>query len=142
MHTEIKDIIDYKKYNIVNRLFQLVMVAEKELQGYQLMKMKTSFTPRSASTVPSRTAMAFGARSTMTTSASRSPSTSSTPSTIALHTTDPSKASVLQGAEAVKPSSSTVAMVLATSSVTAQTRKPTFVQLTEVMYVLVILKMI
>jgi hypothetical protein len=109
------------------------MVAEKELQGHQLMKTKTSFTPHSASMAPSRTATAFGARSTMTTSASRPPSMSSTPSTIALHTMDLSKASVLQGVEAVKPSSSTVAMVLATSSVTAPTRKPTFVQLTEVM---------
>jgi hypothetical protein len=53
MHTTIKDIIDYKKYNIVNRLFQLVMVAEKELQGHQLMKTKTSFTPHSASMAPS-----------------------------------------------------------------------------------------
>jgi hypothetical protein len=40
--------------------------------------------------------------------ASRPPSTSSTPSTTAPHTTDPSKASVLQGAGAAKPSSSTV----------------------------------
>jgi hypothetical protein len=31
--TEIQDIVDYTEYNIVNRLFQLVMLAEKELQG-------------------------------------------------------------------------------------------------------------
>jgi hypothetical protein len=31
--TEIQDIIDYKEYNTVNRLFQLAMLAEKELQG-------------------------------------------------------------------------------------------------------------
>jgi hypothetical protein len=31
MQTEIQDIIDYKEYNIVNRLFQLAMLVEKEL---------------------------------------------------------------------------------------------------------------
>jgi hypothetical protein len=40
--TEIQDIIDYMEYNIVNHLFQLAMLAEKELQGRQLMKTKTS----------------------------------------------------------------------------------------------------
>jgi hypothetical protein len=44
----------------------------------------------------------------MTTLASRSPSTSSTPSTTAPHAIDLSKASVLQGAGVVKPSSSTI----------------------------------
>jgi hypothetical protein len=71
------------------------MLAEKELQGRQLTKMKTSFAPRPASTTPSRTAIPFGARSSTTTSASRPPSTSSTPSTIAPHAMDLSKASVL-----------------------------------------------
>jgi hypothetical protein len=45
LHTEIQDILDYKEYNIVNHLCQLAMLAEKELQGHQPMKMKTSFTP-------------------------------------------------------------------------------------------------
>jgi hypothetical protein len=31
LRTEIQDIVDYKKYNIVNHLFQLAMLAEKEL---------------------------------------------------------------------------------------------------------------
>jgi hypothetical protein len=44
----------------------------------------------------------------MTTLASCSPSTSSTPSTTAPHAMDPSKASILQGAGATMPSSSTV----------------------------------
>jgi hypothetical protein len=35
LQTEIQDIIDYKEYNIVNRLFQLAMLVEKELQGRQ-----------------------------------------------------------------------------------------------------------
>jgi hypothetical protein len=38
LHTEIQDIIDYKEYNIVNRLFQLAMLATKKVQGRQLMK--------------------------------------------------------------------------------------------------------
>jgi hypothetical protein len=60
LHTEIQDIVDYKEYNIVNRLFQLAMLAEEELQGRQPMKMKTSFMPRSTSTAPSRTATPSG----------------------------------------------------------------------------------
>jgi hypothetical protein len=70
LRTKIQDIIDYKEYNIVNHLFQLAMLAKKELQGCQLIKMKTSFTPRSTSTAPSRTVMPSGARSLMMNSAS------------------------------------------------------------------------
>jgi hypothetical protein len=33
LRTEIQDIIDYKEYNTVNHLFQLAILAEKELQG-------------------------------------------------------------------------------------------------------------
>jgi hypothetical protein len=84
------------------------MVAEKELQGHQLMKTKTSFTPRSTSTAPSRTTTPSGAHSSMSNSASRPPFMSLTPSTTAPHAMDPSKASVLQGAAEAKPSSSTV----------------------------------
>jgi hypothetical protein len=84
------------------------MLAKKELQGHQLMKMKTSFMPRSTSTALSRTATPLGAHSLTMNSTSRPPSTSLTPSTIASHATDPSKASVLWGAGAAKPSSSTV----------------------------------
>jgi hypothetical protein len=95
LHTEIQDIVDYKEYNIVNRLFQLAMLAEEELQGRQPMKMKTSFMPRSTSTAPSRTATPSGARFSTMNSASRPPSTSLTPSTTVPHAMDPSKASVL-----------------------------------------------
>ena len=35
LRCEIQDIIDYKEYNTTNRLFQLAMLAEKELQGYR-----------------------------------------------------------------------------------------------------------
>jgi hypothetical protein len=33
LHTEIQDMVDYKEYNTVNHLFQLAMLAKKELQG-------------------------------------------------------------------------------------------------------------
>jgi hypothetical protein len=84
------------------------MLVEKQLLGCQLTKTKTSFTPRSASTVPAQTTMPYGAHSSMTTLASRPPSMSSTPSTIAPHATDLSKAYVLQWAGAVKSSSPTI----------------------------------
>jgi hypothetical protein len=84
------------------------MLAKKELQGHQPMKMKISFTHCSTSMAPSWTATPSGARSSMTNLASRPPFTSSTPSTTAPHATDPSKASVLQGVGAAKPSSSTI----------------------------------
>jgi hypothetical protein len=31
LHTKIQDLVDYKEYNTINRLFQLVMLAKKEL---------------------------------------------------------------------------------------------------------------
>jgi hypothetical protein len=108
LQTKIQDIVDYKEYNIVNCLFQLAMLAKKELQGRQPMKMKTSFMPHSAPIAPSRTAMPSRAHSSMPPSASCAPSTWLTPSTAAPHAMDPSKTSVLQGAAAAKPSSSTV----------------------------------
>jgi hypothetical protein len=43
--TEIQDIVDYKEYNTVNHLFQLAMLAEKELQGRQPTRVKSSFMP-------------------------------------------------------------------------------------------------
>jgi hypothetical protein len=69
------------------------MLAEKELQGRQSTKMKTSFIPRSASTTPSQTATHFGAHSSMITLASRPPSTLLTPS--APRAMDSSKTSIL-----------------------------------------------
>jgi hypothetical protein len=64
--------------------------------------------PCSTSTATSRTATPLKAHSSMMNSASPPTSTSSTPSTTAPHDMDPSKASILQGAGAAKPSSSTV----------------------------------
>jgi hypothetical protein len=64
--------------------------------------------PHSTSMAPSRTTTPLGAHSSMMNSASRPPFMSLTTSTTAPHATDLSKASVLQGAGAAKPSSSIV----------------------------------
>jgi hypothetical protein len=53
LRTEIQDIVDYRDYNIVNHLIQLAMLAEKELQGRQLTRLKSSFMPRHTSMTPS-----------------------------------------------------------------------------------------
>jgi hypothetical protein len=53
LRTEIQDIVDYKEYNTVNHLFQLSILAEKELQDRQPTRVKSSFTPRHPSTTPS-----------------------------------------------------------------------------------------
>jgi hypothetical protein len=79
LRTEIQDIIDYKEYNIVNHLFQLAMLAEKELQGRQLTIVKSSFTPHHTSTKPSTSHAPPIAHFSMTPSTSRAPSTSTTP---------------------------------------------------------------
>jgi hypothetical protein len=45
---EIQDIVDYKEYHSIQRLFHLSMLAEKELQGHQQQRSST-FTPHHAS---------------------------------------------------------------------------------------------
>jgi hypothetical protein len=79
LRTEIQDIVDYKEYNIVNRLFQLAMLAEKELQGLQPTRWKSLFTPHNTSTTPSTSCAPPTARFSMTPSTSHAPSTSTTP---------------------------------------------------------------
>ena len=57
LRREIQDIVDYKEYNDINRLFQLACLAEKELQGRQ-QRTRSNFgststsTPGQASTTP------------------------------------------------------------------------------------------
>jgi hypothetical protein len=79
LRTEVQDIVDYKEYNTVNRLFQLAMLAEKELQGQQLTRVKTSFTPCHPSTTPSTLRAPATAHFLTTPSTTRAPSTSTTP---------------------------------------------------------------
>jgi hypothetical protein len=77
--TEIQDIIDYKEYNTVNHLFQLAMLAEKELQGRQPTRLKSSFTPRHTSMTPSTSRAPGTAHFSTTPSTSRVPSISMAP---------------------------------------------------------------
>jgi hypothetical protein len=79
LQTKIQDIIDYKEYNTGNRLFQLAMLAEKELQGQQLTRVKNSFTPRHTSMTPSTSCAPATTHFLTTPSTSRAPSTSTTP---------------------------------------------------------------
>jgi hypothetical protein len=79
LEIKIQDIVDYKEYNTVNHLFQLAMLAEKELQGRQLTRLKSSFTPHHTSTTPSTSRAPATAHFSMTPSTSRAPSTSTTP---------------------------------------------------------------
>jgi hypothetical protein len=79
LRTEIQDIVDYKESNTVNRLFQLVILAEKELQGRQLIRANSSLTPRHTSTTPSTSHAPATAHFLTTPSTSRAPSTSTTP---------------------------------------------------------------
>jgi hypothetical protein len=47
---EIQDIVDYKEYHSMQRLFQLAMLVEKELQGHQQQQRNNTFMPRQLST--------------------------------------------------------------------------------------------
>jgi hypothetical protein len=73
LQTKIQDIADYKEYNTINHLFQLAMLAEMELQGRQLTRAKSSFTPRHSTTTPSTSCAPATARFSMTPSTSRAP---------------------------------------------------------------------
>jgi hypothetical protein len=46
LQREIQDIVDYKKYHSIQCLFQLAMLAEKELQDHQQQRRNNTFTPR------------------------------------------------------------------------------------------------
>jgi hypothetical protein len=79
LQTEIQNIVDYKECNTVNHLFQLAMLAEKELQGRQTTRLKSSFTPRHTSTTSSTSHAPATAHFSMIPSTSHAPSTSTTP---------------------------------------------------------------
>jgi hypothetical protein len=79
LRTKIQDIVDYKEYNTVNHLFQLAMLVEKELQGRQLKRLKSSFTPHHTSMTPSTSRAPATACFLTTPSTSRAPSILTTP---------------------------------------------------------------
>jgi hypothetical protein len=79
LQTKIQDIVDYKEYNTINHLLQLAMLAEKELQGRQPTRLKSSFTPHHTSTTPSTSRAPATTHFSMTPLTSCAPSTSTTP---------------------------------------------------------------
>jgi hypothetical protein len=113
LRTEIQDIVDYKEYNTVNCLFQLTMLVEKELQGRQLTRLKSSFMPRHTSMTPSTSCAPATAHFWRTPSTSRAPSTSMTspPAPRALETTPPAPRAT------AKPSSSSTTSTDRTSDI-------------------------
>jgi hypothetical protein len=115
MRTEIQDIIDYKEYNTVNRLFQLAMLAEKELQGREPTRLKSSFMPHHTSTTPSTSRAPGTARFSMTHSTSCVPSTLTAPPP-APHA---SEMTPLASRAAAKPSSSSTTSTGHTSILSA-----------------------
>jgi hypothetical protein len=113
LRTKIQDIIDYKEYNTVNRLFQLAMLAEKELQDRQPTRLKSSFTPRHTSMTPS-TSRAPGIAHFLTT-----PSTSCVLFTLTAPSPAPraSEMTPLAPRAAAKPSSSSTTTTGRTSDI-------------------------
>jgi hypothetical protein len=93
LRNEIQDITDYKEYNNVNHLFQLSILVEKELQGRQSTRLKSSFTPRHTSTTPSTSRAPGTAHFLMTPSTSRVPSTLTGPPPAPRAATKPSSPS-------------------------------------------------
>jgi hypothetical protein len=79
LRTKIQDIVEYKEYNTVNHLFQLAMLAGKELQGRQSTRLKSSFMPHHTSMTPSTSRAPTTTHFLTTPSTSRAPSTSKTP---------------------------------------------------------------
>ena len=45
LRRDIQDIVDYKEYHSLQCLFQLAMLAEKEVQGRQQQRRSNAFTP-------------------------------------------------------------------------------------------------
>jgi hypothetical protein len=113
LRTEIQDIVNYKKYNTINHLFQLAMLAEKELQGRQPTRVKSSFMPHHTSTTPSTSRAPATTRFLTTPSTSRAPCPSMTPPPAprALETTPPAPRA------AAKPSSSSTTSSGRTSNI-------------------------
>jgi hypothetical protein len=111
--TEIQDIVDYREYNTVNHLFQFAMLAEKEFQGRQPTRVKSSFMPHHTSMTPSTSHAPATACFSMTPSTSRAPSTSTTPPPAphASETTPPAPHA------AAKPSSSSTTSTGRTSDI-------------------------
>jgi hypothetical protein len=113
LQTKIQDTVDYKEYNTVNCLFQLAMLAEKELQCRQPTRVKSSFMPRHTSMAPSTS------HAPATTHFSMRPSTSCTPSTSTTPPPAPRASEMTPSAPraAAKPSSLSTTSISRTSDI-------------------------
>jgi hypothetical protein len=100
LRREIQDIVDYKEYHSIQRLFHLSMLAEKELQGRQQRRSST-FAPHQPS-APSKASSSSGVQTS--TSSSTSGTRSTAPSASQGH--DNSKSLVPSGV-AAKPATTT-----------------------------------
>ena len=104
LNRDIQDLIDYKEYDTIQRLFHLAMLAEKELQGRDQPrsgnKAAATFTPRSSST-SNKGAPPSRVPAVPPTSATR-PAAPSTPSRVS----DSSKSTTAPGASKTTSSSS------------------------------------
>jgi hypothetical protein len=85
LRREIQDIVDYKDFNTTNQLFQIAMLAEKELQGRQQQQPPRSRSNYGSSYAPkanmSPTAKSSGALPLAPSASARSPSSASIQST-------------------------------------------------------------
>jgi hypothetical protein len=100
LRREIQDIVDYKEYHSIRRLFHLSMLAEKELQGHQQRRSST-FVPHQPP-APAKASSSSGVRTS--TSSSTSGTRNTAPSASQGH--DNSK-SLVPSVVAAKPSSTT-----------------------------------
>jgi hypothetical protein len=100
LRREIQDIVDYKEYHSIQRLFHLSMLAEKELQGHQQRRSST-FTPCQPP-APAKASSSSGVRTS--TSSTTSGTRSTAPSVSQGH--DNSKSWVPSGV-AAKPATTT-----------------------------------
>ena len=73
LRREIQDIVDYKEYHSIQRLFHLSMLAEKELQGRQQRRSST-FSPRQPP-APAKASSSSGVRTSTSSSTSGTRST-------------------------------------------------------------------
>src|SRR5438132_6770804 len=103
LRRDIQDIVDYKEYHSIQRLFHLSMLAEKELQGRQQQRRSNTITPRQplAPAKPAKPAPSSSFRAPTPSSSTSARSTAPPPS----RGHDHSSSTAPQGVEAKNSSS-------------------------------------
>src|SRR6266508_6523085 len=94
LRRDIQDIVDYKEYHSIQRLFHLSMLAEKELQGRQQQRRRNTVTPRQP-LAPAKPVPSSSFRAPTPSSSTSSRSTAPPPSCVR----DTSSSTVPQGVE-------------------------------------------